>query len=216
MKVWKLVIVVLAVGMFSVSAVAQNDCATAIDVATDLDPCTDTNPTGPLLSCTSGGGLNDVWWSFTATAATARIRTDLGSTGTDSDYIVYSGTCAGLTEIGCSEDEVDYVGDISVKGLTNGVTYYIQLGGWGDSCGPFHATLAMPDDSGRFCGDNVVNVGGEECDGTAVLACGSGECDANCLCVPQTPALPAWGLIGLGVLLLGGGATAVARRRKKT
>ena len=218
MKIWKLAIVVLAVGMFSTAAIAGDDCATATPIATDIDPCLDGNPTGPIGGCTSGGGLNDVWWSFVASDATARVRTDVGSAGTDSDYKVYSGTCASLTEIGCSEDESGpYLGDISVKGLTNGDTYYIRLGGWGDYCsGVYHATVTMPDDSGRVCGDGLVNVGSEECDGGDLgdPPCGSGECAANCLCVPMTPALPVWGLIGLGVLLLGGGAAAVRRGRK--
>jgi hypothetical protein len=213
MKIWKLAIVVLAVGMFSMSAIAGDDCTSATDVATDLDPCADGTPNGPLGQCTSGDGLFDVWWKFTAGDATARVRTDLGSAGTDSDYVVYEGTCASLTPIGCSEDEAAYLGDISVKGLTNGDTYYIRLGGWSDSCGPFHATVTMPDDSGRVCGDGTVNVSNEECDGDGA-ACDSGECAADCTCVPPTPALPVWGLIGLGVLLLGGGATALRRRRK--
>ena len=212
MKLWKLAIVVLAVGMFSTAAIAGDDCATATDIATDLDPCADTTPTGPLGQCTSGGGLNDVWWSFVAGDATARIRTDIASAGTDSDYVVYD-ACGGSV-IGCSEDEAAYLGDISVKGLTNGNTYYIRLGGWADACGPFHATVTMPDDSGRVCGDGLVNVGNEECDGGDVGNCASGECNANCTCVPQTPALPVWGLIGLGVLLVGGGAAAVRRRNK--
>lgn len=228
MKVWKLVIVVLAVGMFSVSAVAQDDCTSAVDVSNDLDPCTDSTPTGPLGSCTGGGGVQDVWLTFTATATTALIRTDLGSTGTDSDFIVYSGTCGDLTEIACSEDEcytkpagcpggtaVYWLGHISLKGLVVDDTYYIQLGSYADSCGPFHFTVTMPDDSGRFCGDNEVNVNTEECDGSDNLACLGGDCDVDCLCLPPSPALPVWGLIGLGVLLMGGGATAVARRRNK-
>jgi hypothetical protein len=216
MKIWKLAIVVLAVGMFSVSAIAQDTCATAVGtgVGNPVSPCGDLTPTGPLGGCTSGGGLLDSWLSFVATDTTARIRTDLNSTGTDSDYIVHSGTCAGLSPIGCSEDDSGvsaYLGDIAVKGLTVGDTYYIQLGTWSDGCpnGPYVVDVIMPNDS---CGDGTVN-GNDECDVDG-SGCTSGECDSDCTCVPATPALPVWGLIGLGVLLLGGGATAVRRRQK--
>ena len=219
MKVWKLVIVVLAVGMFSVSAVAQDDCATAVSPGTPVEPCADASPTGPVGSCATGNpapGVLDSWVSFVATATTARVRTDLNSTGTDSDYGVYSGTCGSLTEIGCAEDSggaAGYNGDIAVKGLTVGDTYHVQLGTWNDGCpnGPYIVDVIMPNDS---CGDGIVN-GNDLCDGSDNVACAGGDCDVDCLCLPPSPALPPWGVIGLGVLLLGGGATAVARRRKK-
>lgn len=62
------------------------------------------------------------------------------------------------------------------------------------------------------CGNNIA-FGDEECDGTDDDAC-PGMCEPDCTCL-VTPALPIWGIVGLGVLLAAGGATAVARRRKK-
>jgi hypothetical protein len=104
-----------------------------------------------------------------------------------------------------------------VKGLVVGDTYHVQLGTWGDYCpnGPYVVDVEMPDGSGRVCGDNEVNVYTEECDGSDNAACPGCDCDVDCLCLCPSPALPVWGVIGLGVLLVGGGATAVARRRKK-
>ncbi len=144
MKAYKLTVVVFAVAMFSVSVVAQDDCANAVVAACNgagvsVDPCSDTTPAGPLGSCTLGGGLRDVWVTFVATDTSARIRTDLGSTGTDSDYVVYwvlqRDVCneAGWVEIGCSEDDAlcilpGRLGDICVSGLVVGDTYLIRLG----------------------------------------------------------------------------------------
>jgi hypothetical protein len=174
----------------AVPAYGQSDCADAVTIpwpgAADLDPCTDTNPTGYATygACTSGGGVNDVWAKFIATDTRVRIRTDVGSTGTDSDYTVYYWDGGGVDECdtnnwyftngGCSEDEVGYLGDIIVSDLVVGGTYFIALGGWADTCGPFH--LAIED-------------------------------------APPVPTLPQWGLLGLGVLLLGGGAVVFGRLR---
>jgi len=63
-----------------------------------------------------------------------------------------------------------------------------------------------------ICGNNIKEEG-EDCDETDDDACPS-LCELDCTC-PAAPALPIWGIVGLAVLLAGGGATAVARRRKK-
>ncbi|NOX57904.1 MAG: hypothetical protein GXP29_03485 [Planctomycetes bacterium] len=168
----------------------SNCGAGAAEGATLVDPCCDTDPTGPLGSCTSGGGGNDVWLSFVASAAGIRIRTDAASIGTDSDFIVYSGTCGALTEVGCSEDGAGasgYLGDINVVGLTPGETYLVQLGGWNDSCGPFGVTTeAIP---GSVCGDGIrAGIVGEDCDpgdGGAIAPDDGnciGLCAADCSC----------------------------------
>lgn len=157
---------------------APEDCIAVEDC--DAGACA----TGPLGACTAGGGLLDAWATFVATETSARIRTDLGSTGTDSDYVVYSvdqgDVCnsGGWSVIGCSEDEAPpYLGDITVNNLTVGDTYLIQVGSWADRGG---------------------------CDF---------ELDISCFTPPPFPALPGWGLLGLAVLLLGGGAVIFGRLR---
>lgn len=192
MKVCKFAAVLLAVGAFSTTALALpgDDCVTAVAVPGGLDPCLDTTPTGPIGGCTSGGSLNDVWMTFVATATSHRVRTDVSSLGTDSDYKVYSGTCGTLTEIGCSEDDAAapniYLGDICVGGLTPGSTYTIRLGGWGSeanpfsqppgpfnpylgSCGVYNVTIQA--DPGAVCGDGQIscNPGAEACDDGNVI-----------------------------------------------
>jgi hypothetical protein len=64
--------------------------------------------------------LNDVWYKFTANATDAFIKT---STGADARISVYSGGCAALNAIVCADSS-----NLKVTGLTQGSTYYIQLG----------------------------------------------------------------------------------------
>jgi len=169
MKAMKIAaVLLLAVGMFSATAVAQDDCTTAVPAGAPMEPCLDGTPTGPLGSCTSGGGVLDVWNFFVASSTAHRSRTDLASAGSDSDFIVYSGTCGSLTAVpgGCSEDEAPpYLGDICVTGLTPSDTYYIQLGTWADGCpnGPYVVDVVS---AGEVCGDGIISCvfGAEQCD----------------------------------------------------
>jgi cysteine-rich repeat protein len=195
MKILSYAAVLLALCCFSTAALAQDDCATAVAVPGGVDPCLDSTPTGPLGPCTSGGSLNDMWLTFVATDTTARVRTDVSSLGTDSDYKVYSGTCAGgLTEIGCSEDDAAppnvYLGDICVGGLVPGNTYYIRLGAWASetgappgyqfSCGVYNVDIEAA--TGAICGDGTISCvpGQEECDDGNALP---GDGCENCLVV---------------------------------
>lgn len=166
-------VLLLAVGMFSTTAMALpgDDCATAVPVPGGLDPCLDTTPTGPLGSCAAAAGsssLDDVWMTFVAPATSTRVRTDLSSLGTDSDYLVLKGACGSQTEIGCSEDEVAYLGNICVGGLTVGATYYVRLSGWRAeqgtppylfSCGVYNVDIA----AAGTCGNGSLECG-EGCD----------------------------------------------------
>jgi hypothetical protein len=55
---------------------------------------------------------------------------------------------------------------------------------------------------GPFCGDNVVNQPSEECDGTDAGECTAG-CRMDCTCVPEgIPAVSAWGMVVLVLLIL--------------
>lgn len=68
------------------------------------------------------------------------------------------------------------------------------------------------------CGDNVVNLPGEQCDGTDDLAC-PGLCQSNCTCPsvpPQPSGIPTvseWGVVIIALMLLIGSKVYFSRRR---
>ncbi len=241
MKIRNLIICLVAVAVFSVPAIAGDPgdfCVTRIEAACgdspSVDPC-DGGQGGFLGgSCTSGDADPASYISFVAEGTTAQIKTDLSTGGTDSHFVVYSVDQLDIcdmedwVEIACSEDECNtpdtcdagaisvWLGKTSVCGLTDGDTYMIQVGGWGGSCGPFVVDIVCPN-KGSACGDGVIDDCNEECDGAALGSCDFG-CNPDCTCSgrPSVPMLPNWGLAGLGLLLLAGGAMVFGRRRTAT
>ena len=182
--------------LVAMPAFGQEDCATAVVAvqngagAAIPDRCTDTTPTayvsangtyGTGAYCTGGGSTGDMWATFVATSTEVRVRTDIGSVGTDSNFLVYFVDQTNICDDTlwspwwCSEDEAEFNGDVTVEGLTVGDTYLVQIATWGDFClGDYLLTVEDP---------------------------------------PPVPTLPEWGLLGLGVLLLGGGAVVFGRLR---
>jgi len=200
MKVLKFTaVLLLAVGMFSTTAVANNPedvCATADSVAPlTADPCADKTPTGPLsgagdcggVSPITGGGVLDQWVSFVATATAHNVTTNLNSTGTDSNFVVWDACPPAGNKIGCGEDldytpgQYNFLSETCVGGLTIGATYYVQVGTWADGCpnGPYVVDIGAA--AGGVCGDGTIscvpagNQGAEACDPPDGL-----HCDASC------------------------------------
>lgn len=107
-------------------------------------------------TCAGGGGAaiggfssssSDVWFAITVPASGNIDITPQpnGGGGTISDGVMalYSGTCASLTQIACSDDN-NYPGSandllpfISQSGLTPGATVYLRYFGFGSSTGSF-------------------------------------------------------------------------------
>lgn len=86
----------------------------------------------PADTCSGYVGVadEDVWFSFVATAATAMIEVD-GSDMFDGVFGLYSGSCDGLSFLGCIDNGLD--GDVeagTITGLTVGSTYYIRVYDW--------------------------------------------------------------------------------------
>lgn len=72
----------------------------------------------PATTCGGAGAANDdVWFTFTATAATHIISFNNVTPATAISYAIYSGSCTGLTQVACN----------SGAGLTSGTTYYIRV-----------------------------------------------------------------------------------------
>jgi gliding motility-associated-like protein len=73
----------------------------------------------PNINCPPGVANDDVWYTFTATAATHVISfNNVLPANTDINYAIFQGTdCGTLTQVACN----------SGAGLTAGVTYYIRI-----------------------------------------------------------------------------------------
>jgi len=124
-------------------------CATAVTVTcgtpyTFAISGTTAVPT-PRPSCWSGTtGYAPQWFVFTATGNRATITTCDQPASTipsqpDTLLGVYSGTCAALTEIGCSDDECAYgsnpayLSSVTVENVVAGTQYYVLVAKWQSS-----------------------------------------------------------------------------------
>lgn len=77
----------------------------------------------PVPSCGAAGVADDVWYSFVATNAAHQVSlTNVTGAVTDMVMTVYSGTCASLTQVACSDPNI-----LNVTGLTVGQTYYVRV-----------------------------------------------------------------------------------------
>ncbi len=203
MKVWKLVIVLLAVGMFSVSAVAQGlTCPTATAVAVPSNTAGDTlaggGGGGPFRDCLheyggpGGWAVGAQWYSFVGTGNTVTVSlcvTEL--VDTDAAMVVVCQSCACPMCVGASEDFCGASGyNPEVTFCTAaGETYWVGVGDNYTPQGTF--TLDVSDDATacgapptcfETCGNNVWE-GCEECDGTDNGAC-EVSCEGDCTCTP--------------------------------
>ena len=123
----------------------NDDCtgATALTVSSSCTVVTSTNAsatasTAPTPSCFTTPASSDVWFTAvvpsngTLTVATSAIT---GSALNDTGLALYSGTCTGLTEIGCNDD-IDFAGgnyfsSATATGLTAGSTVYVRVWSYG-------------------------------------------------------------------------------------
>ncbi len=222
---------VLGLMVMPVLAAPEHECATALSLPCNgalagLDPASDPTPgTGIYGACISGNSVLDSWMTFVPSHSNVRMHT-IDSVASDSHYAIYSlcdqmgDPCDSLNWcyiVGCSEDEVGYLGDIAFGGLVPGDTYIVQLGFWGDYGSPGVDTFTMTTECpapGGICGDGILSTAGdEECDALDAAACQL-SCLGDCTCDPvPVPTLPQWGLLGLAALLLGGGAVVFSRLR---
>jgi len=132
----------LALGLTPCPALANDACASAMAISCGARVLVDntlatTAIDDPAFSCRAGGagqGVGTLWFEFTATDTTARVRT-CGSLApaTDTILAVYdSASCppAPGDEIGCSEDAGlpcgERLSEVCVSGLSIGQTYLIQ------------------------------------------------------------------------------------------
>jgi hypothetical protein len=90
------------------------------------DQCTDTY---------LGVMTNDVWFRYEACASGSMTVSTCDIVDFDTDLVVYEGDCSSLTQISCNGDGDGCGGYSSIltTNVTEGATYLIRIGGWGDS-----------------------------------------------------------------------------------
>ncbi len=118
----------------------NDDCLGAIDVPVNNDnTCTlTTNGTTVLASssgqygaCLYGPADDDVWFKFTASAASHQVTVTPSATGGINDLVieVYDGTCATyMSYIACANNTTGAEAEsMIVQGLVPGTTYYFRV-----------------------------------------------------------------------------------------
>jgi hypothetical protein len=159
-----------AVGDFEIevtdlgSAAANDDFCNPTAIVVDDPPITDDNSTATVESWETGGSCwfgadpadHTLWYSFVAPSlGNVQISTDFTTGLNDTQMQLFEwtgGTCDNptLSVVGCGEDEGSIEGlaaVITALGLTPGMTYYVQLDGYGGEAGDFMievTTLAEP------------------------------------------------------------------------
>lgn len=109
----------------------NDNCAGAISVAVNptlvcgemVHATVESATASPNATTCAGGKDDDVWFTFTATNTTHRISLkNITGSAVDLYHVLYSGNCAGLTQVYCSDPN-----DSWASNLTIGQTYYIRV-----------------------------------------------------------------------------------------
>ncbi len=109
---------------------ANDNCAGAVTLTINSDLNCGIVTAGTTLcatnsgtaACIGSGADDDVWYKFVATNTQLAIEIQNVSGTTDCVHEIFSGTCASLTSIGCSDPETS-----EWTGLTVGNTYYLRV-----------------------------------------------------------------------------------------
>lgn len=128
-------------------AVANQACETSLLVPVNGTDNTSDNSFGDAATtqptCDLFGTIQDVWFAFEATSATADVLVTPG-TMTSVNFNVYSGACGALTAVaGACNSNLTAATTESLSGLTAGQTYYVQV--WSNSAEQGTFTLRLTD-----------------------------------------------------------------------
>ncbi len=79
--------------------------------------------------CNSNTTKYDVWYKFTTPASLPNSIVLTSAVGTETDWVMvlYSGSCAGLTQVQCSDDVNDLMPQIEACNLATNTVYYVRL-----------------------------------------------------------------------------------------
>ena len=168
--------------------------------------CTGAATEPSLPTCWSSGTRNTVWYTVVAPASgQLKIRTMPTNTGSplqNTQIAVYGGTCSALSLVACNDNApacgsyTQYFSDLTVTGLTAGLTYFIVVDGNTNSVGTFEILAIDGNTSyspvpGQDCFpalpvcNNTMTTGnpgyqaiGASCDYTGLGNCTSGEANS--------------------------------------
>ncbi len=123
---------------------------TCVGVAGTNAGATESLPASTACSGINPGAANDVWYTFTANGTSCITRL-ICNTGFDGAIQVYSGSCFGLTSIGCADNlaasnDPDFpaIEEVFLTGLTSGQQYYLRIYGFNGATGSFAVCAFNP------------------------------------------------------------------------
>ena len=198
-----LVTAVLATAGFTTMAMGQaanDECSTAtvvtagVPVAYSTTTATSSADAAPNDAQCAGTYLTwgtanpDVWFRYTATGDGLASFSTCDPAGYDTSIVLYTGTCAALTQIACNGDATANAGcqqfhsEINGVSVTTGSSYYIRAGGYQGGVGAATMTVTFAPSAagcaGTTGGCGVVHA----TPGCSDPVCCSAVCAANPLC----------------------------------
>jgi hypothetical protein len=114
---------------------SNDDCAGAINLVVGAPAVFDTTlATNSPEVWPCGGGMLDIWYTFTAPNDAWYYFTTCGS-GYDTTLEVLSGNCGALASVACNDDACGLQSGLSIQASAND-TYYVRVGGWSSATTP--------------------------------------------------------------------------------
>ncbi|WP_223607351.1 choice-of-anchor J domain-containing protein [Chryseobacterium sp. OSA05B] len=170
------------------SAPANNDCSNATSLAVSstgicVNPVSGTTAgatqsTGTTPTCAASGINDDVWYSFTATAATHLVTVNYTDNATATQ--VYSGSCGSFTAVACTDGGFGN-SNVLLQSLTVGQVYYVRVYS--------SSSTATTASSFSICITSPVAPANDTCDTAIAIPCGGTVEGNNALAANET--LPA-------------------------
>jgi len=132
---------------------------------------------------------NDIWFAWTADADGQATIESCGGTSMDSKMVLSEGSCGALTVLSCNDDTCGLQSQVSAV-VTNGSTYYVQVGNFPGSVGgsgdiSISITPVLPPHPNDDCattvgvlvdGANLIDTTGASYGSNPATGSGSGSC----------------------------------------
>lgn len=174
---------------------ANDDCVNAISlVPSSSGMCSNpvsgttmsaTQSTGTAPACAASGINDDVWYSFTATAATHMVNVTYSDNATATQ--VYSGSCGNLTAVSCFSGDYSN-SNVLLQNLTVGEVYYVRVYS--------SSTSATTNSNFQICITTPSAPVNDTCDSAIAISCGGTVEGNNALAANET--LPSTSCGGTG------------------